>query len=159
MPTCGWRVRISCAPRRPSSVWVGGMRMSTIATSGGWLDRQRAARSTVPTCATTSTPASRSSAASPSRTISMSSAITTRTGTPPSASSRRRPGSDLQRSVERLHAVGEAAQARAVRRVRAAAPVVGDLHARRAPLRETRSVTAVARACLATLVSASDTRK
>ena len=34
MPTPGQRSRIARAARRPSSVWVGGMRMSTIATSG-----------------------------------------------------------------------------------------------------------------------------
>ena len=33
-PTSGCAARISSAARRPSSVWVGGIRMSTIATSG-----------------------------------------------------------------------------------------------------------------------------
>ena len=68
--TLGWRARISRAARSPSSVWVGGMRMSTIARSGRCaVDLRAAARRRSPTCAATSTPASRSSAASPSRTM------------------------------------------------------------------------------------------
>ena len=39
MPVWGQRSRISFAARRPSSVWVGGMRMSTMATSGRGLDQ------------------------------------------------------------------------------------------------------------------------
>ena len=35
MATPGWRARIARAATSPSSVWVGGIRMSTIAMSGG----------------------------------------------------------------------------------------------------------------------------
>ena len=52
------RCRISAAARIPSSVFVGGMRMSTIATSGS-VDATRSSRSSaVPACPTTSKPSS-----------------------------------------------------------------------------------------------------
>ena len=45
MPICGWRARISWAARSPSSVCVGGMRTSTMATSGRWASIARSSSS------------------------------------------------------------------------------------------------------------------
>src|SRR3954447_7882651 len=80
--TCGCVRRISAAATRPSSALPGGMRTSTIATSG----------TTARTCArtsgasrarpTTSWPASLSSAARPSRSSASSSATMTRSFLP-----------------------------------------------------------------------------
>ncbi len=58
----GLRSRISSAARRPSSVWVGGIRTSTIATSGLCAPTLRSRSSASPAWATTSSPASSSSA-------------------------------------------------------------------------------------------------
>src|SRR4029453_14288902 len=44
----GWLERISSAARRPSSVLVGGMRMSTTATSGLWAPTLRRSSSASP---------------------------------------------------------------------------------------------------------------
>jgi hypothetical protein len=79
----GWRRRISCAAWMPSSVWVGGMRMSTMATSGSWRSTAASSSSAVDASATTSIPSPRTNDAMPSRNSRLSSAITTRTGAPP----------------------------------------------------------------------------
>ena len=68
------------AATRPSSVWVGGMRMSTMATSGWSRATIRNSSSASAASPTTSTPASDSSRASPERTSMTSSATTTRMG-------------------------------------------------------------------------------
>ena len=57
---------------------VGGMRMSTSATSGRWRSTSRYSESASQAMAATCTPHSRSTAATPSRTSAESSAITTR---------------------------------------------------------------------------------
>ena len=63
--------RIVCAATSPSSVCVGGIRMSTIATSGrASADVRGAGPRRPPPGATTSTPASRSSRTMPSRSAS-----------------------------------------------------------------------------------------
>ena len=77
-PVCGARARISTAARRPSSVLVGGIRMSTTATSGRWAKTLRSRSSASPACATTSKPESRSRRTIPSLKSTESSATTTR---------------------------------------------------------------------------------
>ena len=57
--------RICCAATRPSSVCVGGIRMSTIATSGRVSATRRRSSSAVPALPTTSKPASSSSRSEP----------------------------------------------------------------------------------------------
>ena len=54
MPGCSARIR--CAARRPSSVWVGGMRTSTTATSGWCAPTLRSSSSASPAWPTTSKP-------------------------------------------------------------------------------------------------------
>ena len=54
MPIAGWRRRISCAAWIPSSVCVGGMRMSTIATSGACASTAASSSSGSAAWATTS---------------------------------------------------------------------------------------------------------
>ena len=61
-------------------MYVGGMRMSTSATSGSCASTAASSSSADPASATTSKPARRSSDAIPSRTSKVSSAITTRIG-------------------------------------------------------------------------------
>ena len=141
MPICGCRARISCAARRPSSVCVGGIRMSTIATSGSCSSTSRSSSSARAACATTSIPARRQErgdalaheqAVVGDHDAHGSSAVTTVPA----------PGraGDAQAAVERLDAVGEAAQAGAARGVGAADAVVGDLDdGRRAGVRDTRT--------------------
>ena len=79
----GCSARIRWAATRPSSVWVGGIRMSTIATSGSRDGAPGAAGLGVarpgrrPRC-----PASSSSRTMPSRVSIVSSATTTRMGSP-----------------------------------------------------------------------------
>ena len=55
-PVPGISSRIARAARRPSSVWVGGMRMSMIATSGLCALALRSSSSPSPACPTTSKP-------------------------------------------------------------------------------------------------------
>src|SRR6266480_1977923 len=72
--------RITRAASRPSTVWLGGIRISMIASSGR-CSRTSARRSEAfPLWPTTSNPARSSSPASPSRSRTSSSAITTRVG-------------------------------------------------------------------------------
>ena len=52
-PTPGWSRRIDWAARSPSSVWVGGMRTSMMATSGRWVATACRSDSASPTAATT----------------------------------------------------------------------------------------------------------
>src|SRR5262245_33141395 len=76
--TLGWSRRISVAATSPSSAYPGGIRTSTIATSGTY-ERTLSIRSgAFPARPTTSCPASRSSEAMPSRSSASSSAMTTR---------------------------------------------------------------------------------
>ena len=70
------------AATRPSSVWVGGMRMSTIATSGLCIATCRSRSSGLSDCASTSKPDSSSSRTTPSRRRIESSAMTTRIALP-----------------------------------------------------------------------------
>ena len=83
MPIAGWRRRISCAAWMPSSVCVGGMRMSTMATSGWCSSTAASSSSASAASATTSMPSLRTNDAMPSRNSGLSSAITTRTAAPP----------------------------------------------------------------------------
>jgi hypothetical protein len=61
-------------------------------------------------------------------------------------------------TAQRLDALGEAAQARAGAGVRSAGAVVGDVDEQPLARVYTRAIALVACACLATLVSASETR-
>ena len=154
----GWRARISRAARRPSSVCVGGMRMSTIATSGACASTSRSSSVGGRASAATSIPASRSSAATPSRTQQ---AVVGDHDAHGSSARHGRPAAgradDAQAAVERLDAVGEAAQARALDVVGAADAVVGDLDDQ-PPVVAPRPRTLALDACayLATFVSASE---
>ena len=67
---------------QPSSVNVGGIRMSMIATSGSCSSTSRSSSSADDACAATSIPARRRNVAMPSRMSALSSAITTRTAAP-----------------------------------------------------------------------------
>src|SRR5215831_4799564 len=64
----------------PSRVWVGGMRMSMMATSGWLSSMARTSDGALPACATTSTPARCRSSASAWRIRAASSARTRRSG-------------------------------------------------------------------------------
>ena len=77
--TLVWR-RSSMAARRPSSVKVGGMRMSTTATSGRSCSTDRRRASGSPTAPVMTKPRSTRSWTSPSRRMAESSAMTTRSG-------------------------------------------------------------------------------
>src|SRR6202522_1790695 len=78
MPTPGWSLRILIAARRPSSVWPGGIRMSTIATSGWRAATSSLSASASPTAATISWPRSVRISASPALITAASSAMTMR---------------------------------------------------------------------------------
>ena len=80
--------RMASAARRPSSVWVGGIRMSTIATSGRCSRTAASSSSAVQAWATTLNPASTSRRAMPSRSSTESSARTIRRRHDASASAR-----------------------------------------------------------------------
>ena len=79
-PTSGWSWRIDWAARRPSSVWVGGMRTSMMATSGRSSSTACRSATASATAATTSWPRRTRVWVSPSRMIAESSAITMRNG-------------------------------------------------------------------------------
>ena len=66
---------------------------------------------------------------------------------------------DAQAALQRLHPIGQPAQPRAAGVVGAADAVVGDLDARHSVERQTRIVTLVACAYLATFASASEATK
>ena len=88
-PVCGRRRRNSMAATKPSSSCRGGIWTSMIATSGRCASVLRSRSSASPACATTSSPASVSSRAMPSRSRTSSSPMTTRsTAQPPSISCR-----------------------------------------------------------------------
>ena len=97
-------------------MWSGGIRMSTIATSGLWARTLRSSSSASPAWPTTSIPASSSRRAAPSRSSTESSrdhdahGISARRIVPAAG----RAG-DLELAAERRDAVGEAAQAAALR--------------------------------------------
>src|ERR1700677_4847789 len=88
-PVAGWLLRSWRAARTPSSVCVGGIRMSATTTSG-WCSAT-AAISAAPsaTAAHTTWPRSSSSLVSPSRSSAASSAITTRIAVPLTLSTQR----------------------------------------------------------------------
>ena len=155
-PTRGCAARIASAARRPSSVWVGGIRMSTIATSGGSRSTCSSSASAVAALGRPRRSPPRPAAARRPR-----AAASCRRPALPAwdlrsqsrAAARRAP--HPQPAVERLDAVGEAAQPRAARRVGAADAVVGDLdHERRRPRAAARRSRSPPAAYLATLVSA-----
>ncbi len=79
------RRRMSSAARRPSSLWVGGMRTSVTTMSGRCAIALRTRSVASAAWPTTSKPASVSNRTSPSRYSSWSSPITTRMGSPPRA--------------------------------------------------------------------------
>ena len=112
--------RISCAATRPSSVCVGGIRMSTIATSGRVSSHapKKLVRARPP-CRRPASPASPSRRARPSRSSVSSSAITTRTAAPLGSSSCRRGcARDVETAVERADAILEREKVETVRRPR-----------------------------------------
>ena len=122
----------------PSSVWVGGMRTSTIAASGLCARTFRSRSSASPACPTTSKPASSSRRTSPSRSSTESSATTSLIAAnlaERDAGAHDGPAAvvvgDAEVAVESGDPVGEAVQPRAVG-VGAAAPVVEDLDRQRA---------------------------
>ena len=79
MPMRGWRSRIACAARSPSSVWVGGIRTSTIAASGHVLvDRRQQLVGVARLPHDLDPRAPHAATAMPSRISRLSSAITTR---------------------------------------------------------------------------------
>src|SRR5487761_1675333 len=135
---------MASAARSPSSVWVGGIRMSTTATSGWCSATAASSASPSVTAAHTEWPRSSSRRVSPSRSSAASSAITTRITV---LSPRTWPPSGLQRQLDTNggraagraghvdppvhggHPLGQAGQAAAVGRVRPADAVVGDLEA------------------------------
>ena len=124
----GSSARICCAARSPSSVLVGGIRTSTIATSGLWARTLRSSSSASPAWPTTSMPGlleqPHDALAQQHRVVGDDYAhgITARTTVP-----RPRGLVDLEPAVERRDAVGEPAQARAGVGVGAADAVVADL--------------------------------
>ena len=135
----GSSARIRRAARRPSSVWVGGIRMSTTATSGrSASDRRAAARRSRRRGRRRRSRTASSTRAMPSRSSSESSPITTRMGSPLARSSRRRAGSSIS-SVPSSAASRSAIPRRPEPRrgVGAAAAVVGDR--RRSACRRSRS--------------------
>ena len=102
----------------------GGIRTSTIATSGLCARTFRSRSSASPAWPTTSKPASSSSRAAPSRRSTASSAITTRMGSPPCTTVPAPTGLlTLSLPSTRGHPVGDAAEPRA-EQVGAAAAVV-----------------------------------
>lgn len=76
----GWSARMAAAATIPSVVWVGGIRMSTTATSGRSSATRPSRVAASPASPTTSIPSSHSSRAIPSRSSTESSASTTRRG-------------------------------------------------------------------------------
>ena len=122
------------AATSPSSVWVGGMRMSTIATSG--RSRRRAASSSSASAACAARPRSPPRrAAAPA----LRAGATCRRRSRPArdlrviARAAARRALDREAAVERSDPVGEPAQARSRRRVRAADAVVARSRRRRVP--------------------------
>jgi hypothetical protein len=81
-PVPGKSRRSFSAARSPSSLCVGGIRMSTTATSGRCSATAASSVSPSDTAAQIVCPRSSSSRVSPSRSSAASSAITTRTTTP-----------------------------------------------------------------------------
>jgi hypothetical protein len=81
-PVPGKSRRSVSAARSPSSLCVGGIRMSTTATSGRCSATAASSASPSDTAAQIVCPRSSSSRVSPSRSSAASSAITTRTTTP-----------------------------------------------------------------------------
>src|SRR5215469_15174446 len=142
MPVPGWSRRIAIAARSPSSVWSGGIRTSTIATSGLCSATAARSASASPTAATTSCPRSVRISVSPALITAASSAMTTRSISTISRTSWRASGVgrqfhghhrgpagravDVDAAVDGADAFGEPAQAPARNRGRAAVAVIGD---------------------------------
>src|SRR5262245_33026791 len=129
-PTPGWSARMRCAATSPSSVNVGGMRMSTIATSGCRCATSVRRSSALPTCPTIVKPASVSRRAIPWRMTGASSARRIRGSVTGDDGVDVRPVTggafDVQRAVEGFDAVAEADEA-GPGFVGAADPVVADV--------------------------------
>ena len=110
----GRRARISCAARSPSSVCVGGIRMSTIATSGSCASTSLSSSSAVPAL-----PADLDPGLLEQRRDSLADRAGCHPRSRPARQLRRdrragtRRAGDVEPAVERLDAVGESAQARA----------------------------------------------
>ena len=144
----GCRARISCAARRPSSVWVGGIRMSTIATSGSCcvdlaqqlvgvagLGRRPRARPR------------RAAARCPRGRAALSSAITTRTAAPRVTTRPAARGARDAQAARRAPRRGRRARAGRSRAPASAPPMPSSAistHARRRPRADARRVAAVA---------------
>ena len=131
-PRPGCDARISRAARMPSSVWVGGIRMSTIATSGRMeltLSRRSSRRRAL--CHDFEAGFGQQSCDAFAHQHA-SSARTTRKGSRPAIGPVRGQAADAQGPVEGLDAVSEAAQTRATGEVRSADAVVDDLDDQRA---------------------------
>src|SRR5580693_1127325 len=135
MPTRGWARRITIAARRPSSVWLGGIRTSTIATSGSWAATAASSASASPTAATMSWPRSVSISVRPALITAASSAMTMHMVRRFSGAGRQFDGDgrgaalgavDLDAAVDGADALGQAAQAAVRYRAGAAGTVVGD---------------------------------
>src|ERR1700689_2447243 len=136
MPTRGWSRRIAIAARRPSSVWLGGIRTSTIATSGWSAATASLSASASPTAATISCPRSVRISASPALITAASSAMTMRmlTGYLSGAGGQfdgHRGGAsaravDVHAAVHGADPVGQPAQAPAGHRTGAAQAIVGN---------------------------------
>src|SRR3954451_14074770 len=126
-PTSGCRARISRAARIPSSVCVGGIRMSTMATSGGAPSTASISSAAVPHWAATVKPASVSRRATPSRKSRLSSASATCTAAPfPGPSGDPTPaGPTMPLSVQRPAVDAQADVDVASGRVRVRAHLVG----------------------------------
>ena len=136
----------------------GGMRTSTMATSGRWFPTASTSEGASPTAATTSSPASSRTWIRPTRRRTASSPITTRKGAPPSHWSARC-GDSVHASIRRALTRSESPQR----------PPPGDMVAPPTPLSRTsttrrlfwRAMVTCARvafACLAMLVRASAPR-
>src|SRR5689334_11616602 len=135
MPTAGWLRRIAIAARRPSSVWSGGIRTSTIATSGSWAATAASSASASPTAATISWPRSARISVRPALITAASSAMTMRMAAAFSGVGGQFDGdgrgaalrtAHLDAAVHGADPLGEAAQAAVRYRAGAADAVVGD---------------------------------
>src|SRR5262249_24118043 len=127
MPTLGWSALICSAMVSPSSVKLGGIRVSRMATSGGSRRMHASSSGPLAAWALTSTRAARSRAASPARNSAESSARATRTGSSRLAVSLSRRACHCELSAERGYAVRERGQTGA-RSVGPALPIVVDLN-------------------------------
>ena len=159
-PTCGWLRLISYAARAPSSVKVGGILMSTTTRSGRCPATVATSSRASPRDAATSCPPSANSRASPSRSSTWSSAITTRMAAPRSGSCLC-PARSRRAGCRRAPRPGRAARADRRRRFSTAPPTPSSVtRTTRWPLlRWALTTTAVAPECLIALVRPSQATK